>query len=728
VSALVEPVRGDRLTAAQMTELIRYTKSSRLVGTVGGGTIQQGPYGTIINNLDEEEIGSARPVFSSAETLAAVVGEPVSFQLAAAPFAYIFGAAERAPLPPGLSLDEDTGLITGAVTEPGEWATIVWARNTRGARSQALVITATMPALPIADDQSAEGQVGEVFSYQIELDGGGTPRTFAGIDAYAVSGLPAGLTLDATTGLISGTPTTTLDSVALTMTISNASGAAWHELHARKPLLTLLIRPPAAPRITSATDAGAFVDSQFDYYFTTNVDAFLWEVDAGTPLPPGLEIDFSATPWLPPPASFEPMYARITGIPTQAGVWQVLVRAGGQAGWGPLFTLTISVGTVVPQVLAGSPPEWDLASGSLVLDIELTASNGPLVAWAERNNTSPLHIEDEPPDTQTRYLRGTITAAGIYTIEVRAANQFGWGDWLLIEVVAFDSRAPVITHDGTESGEALTTKEIAIVASNTPTAYGCTLVSGSAICSATGSTAKVTARTDGEHTVRLSATNAYGTAYKDVVLTATDATYTVPYADTALDLACGVDINEAEEIIITGIGPIEETKGSGMPSGLALEADGAIDGTHSYNPSQTYPKTFNVSVSVKIAGEWFAVGTSKIRMVANTTITVTPPNGTSGTVSAADYVRGSWYYPADWLWNTGDPTLSHGTPASSTWAAAKVSGTGKSALNGLSSIGKLTISGGFTAVGYTTQTDVWRLSMTNAFGSGHVDITITSRP
>lgn len=731
MSLMVEPRRGEPLSAAAVAEIIRETKRNQLLASTGAGqSIVRGPAGTQLVPSGEPEIGSARPKFSGDLAHDIIVGEPVSIQLAASPFAYLYGVADRAPLPSGLSLDADTGLITGAALEPGETTAVVWARNTRGARSAELILSAAMPELPVVEDQSAAGQVGEAFSYQIEVGEGGTPRTFAGVPAFAISGLPEGLSLDPETGLISGTPVASLDAVALTLTVSNASGPAYLSGESRLPLLTLTIRPPAAPRIISPADAGAFEGSAFEYYFQTNVEALLWEIDAGTPLPPGLSIEYSGTPWLPPPPGYDPVYARIVGTPTDPGVYQVIVRAGGQAGWGPPFTLTISIGTMTPQILAGSPPVHDLASGPLDLEIELNASNGPVQAWESRNAISPLAIEElDPPDASKRNLVGTINAAGTYTIEVRAANAFGWGEWLTIEIVAYDSRAPVITHDGTESGEALTTKEFAIVASNSPTSYGCTLVSGSAICSVSGSTAKVTARVAGEHTVRISATNAYGTAYADVVLTATDATYTLDYASSFLELDCGVDISDSEEITVSGIGPIDEYKASGMPSGLVLEGDGDIDGTHNYDPSKSYPRSFNVAISVKIAGEWFSVGTAKIKMLA-ASITITCPAGTSGTVSAADFYSGTWIYPADWKWDTGNPTLSHGSPTSSTWSAAKTAGTGLSAKSSgfPNSAGKLEINGGHTQIGYTTKTDTWRLSVTNPFGAGHVDLTITSRP
>lgn len=611
--ALLAPQSGEALSADTLGSLLRSNQSNTLIRSAGAAALR-GPNGTLLDVRAETEPGANRPKFSGDLEHDIIVGEPLSLQLTAEPFAYLYGAADRAPLPTGLSLNTATGLITGAAQAPGDYFPVVWARNSRGARSADLILHAAMPALPYVADQSAIGQVGETFSYQIEVGSeAGTPRTFLGTPAYAISGMPEGLALDPDSGLITGTPVASLSPVALNLSVSNASGTAMHETAGRLPLLTLTIRPPAAPRITSPPDAGAFVDTQFDYYFSTSSDAFLWEVDAGTPLPAGLAMDYSATPWLPPPASYEPLYARITGIPTDPGVYEILVKAGGQAGWGPQFLLTISVGTKTPQILAGSPPEWDLADGPLELDLEINASNGPLVAFEERNVTPPLVLEDEPPETQIRYLRGTITAAGTYSAEIRAANAFGWGEWLAVEIIAFDSRAPVITHDGTESGEALTTKEIPIVASNTPTSYGCALVAGSAIVSVVGSTAKVTCRAAGDHVVRLSATNAYGTAYKDVVVTASAASFSLT-ASVGLD--CGVDYDGEESISVTGIGPIQSYSASGKPSGLSIHSDGGIHGQHNYDPTKTYPRVFNCAVSVQIAGEWFAVGTTVFTMTA----------------------------------------------------------------------------------------------------------------
>src|SRR5438270_13776930 len=69
----------------------------------------------------------------------------------------------------------------------------------------------------ITSPTTASGTVGIAFSYQITAD--------QSITTWGASGLPAGLTVNTTNGLISGTPTVTgTFSVGLSATNGNGSG------------------------------------------------------------------------------------------------------------------------------------------------------------------------------------------------------------------------------------------------------------------------------------------------------------------------------------------------------------------------------------------------------------------------------------------------------------------------------------------------------------------------
>src|SRR2546429_8900135 len=67
--------------------------------------------------------------------------------------------------------------------------------------------------------------------------------------SYSASGLPAGLSIDTATGIISGVPTTAVDST-LTLTATNADGTG-----SALTRLTVHAAPPSGPLIISSSSA-----------------------------------------------------------------------------------------------------------------------------------------------------------------------------------------------------------------------------------------------------------------------------------------------------------------------------------------------------------------------------------------------------------------------------------------------------------------------------------------
>ena len=130
-------------------------------------------------------------------TVSAQVGQVFSYQVQAtsAPTTYTAGG-----LPSGLNINTATGLISGTPTAAGSYSVVLGATNEGGTGSATLTIN-VVPASPTitVTGGTVSGQVGEPLSYQIQASN--LPATFA------ASGLPGGLSVDAATGLISGTPT-----------------------------------------------------------------------------------------------------------------------------------------------------------------------------------------------------------------------------------------------------------------------------------------------------------------------------------------------------------------------------------------------------------------------------------------------------------------------------------------------------------------------------------------
>ena len=105
-----------------------------------------------------------------------------------------------------MTINSVTGLISGVPTSPGTRNVDVVARNASGASKPmtlTLSIAAAEKAPVITSSRDAKGTVQQAFSYQITaiVPTGGTP-----VISYVATGLPSGLSIDATSGLISGTP------------------------------------------------------------------------------------------------------------------------------------------------------------------------------------------------------------------------------------------------------------------------------------------------------------------------------------------------------------------------------------------------------------------------------------------------------------------------------------------------------------------------------------------
>jgi hypothetical protein len=153
--------------------------------------------------------GPAAPVIIGTMAAYPTVGQPFTYQLSAlnAPTGY---SATR--LPKGLSLDAATGQITGTPEEPGAGFVGVSAKNATGTTSTTMTFTvgSPVPDRPqITSPNTAAGTVGAPFTYQIVATNKParyfvTSPSDKGTEPPA-SSLPAGLTYDAATGLVSGT-------------------------------------------------------------------------------------------------------------------------------------------------------------------------------------------------------------------------------------------------------------------------------------------------------------------------------------------------------------------------------------------------------------------------------------------------------------------------------------------------------------------------------------------
>lgn len=126
-------------------------------------------------------------------------------------------------LPAGLSLNPGTGVLSGTPTAPTAAAVyVVTATNTGGTTTSSLNLTVKdIPptGLTYASNPVSYSKASGAITPNLPSNTGGTATS------YRVPSLPPGLSLDLSTGAISGTPTTIAAQASFTVTASNAYGS-----------------------------------------------------------------------------------------------------------------------------------------------------------------------------------------------------------------------------------------------------------------------------------------------------------------------------------------------------------------------------------------------------------------------------------------------------------------------------------------------------------------------
>ena len=126
-------------------------------------------------------------------------------------------------LPTGLSISSTTGVISGTASTAGTYSVTVTGTDSTGPTGSATytwTVGSTSNTVTVTNPGSQTGTVGTAASLQISASDSASGQTLT----YSASGLPAGLSISSSTGLISGTPTTAATS-SVTVTATDTTGA-----------------------------------------------------------------------------------------------------------------------------------------------------------------------------------------------------------------------------------------------------------------------------------------------------------------------------------------------------------------------------------------------------------------------------------------------------------------------------------------------------------------------
>ncbi len=353
----------------------------------------------------------------------AQVGTPYSVALAASggttPYTW---ALTSGTLPAGLAFNAATGLISGTPTATSSGTALSFMVTDAGAPAQTRTATFTLgvsaPAivpLTITTSTLPQGKVGQAYSASLAASGGSTPYTWA----LTSGALPAGLSFNTASGLISGTPTASSAASALTFRVTDAANPA----QTTTANFTLVIAPVTLAITTTTLPAGKVgVAYSATLSATGGTTPYSWAL-AGS-LPAGLAFNaasgtLSGTPTAATAGTALTFTVTDSGSPVQhtpATLTLVVTAAtlaittttlpAGQVGVAYSTTLTTSGGT--------KPYTWTL-TGTLPKGLSFNASTGtisgtPTASTAGTSLTFKVSDAGNPAQSSTKTLTLIISA------------------------------------------------------------------------------------------------------------------------------------------------------------------------------------------------------------------------------------------------------------------------------------------------------------------------------
>ncbi len=495
-------------------------------------------------------------------------------------------------LPPGVSIDPAAGTVSGVPTTPGVYPATFTASNAAGSASAVTTFTivgtsATVPVIGI--EATDYGYAGISF---------GTSYVSAyGATSYAASNLPPGLTINATSGAISGTPTAAGQyQVALSATNAAGTGTA---------VWTVNINDPATASPVLYADAlettGTVGQSLYFYFYSyhgvgsNNVTLPVTFSVSG--LPPGVAFSGNAD------------NGTLSGTPTTGGNYPVTITATTAAGVSASEVVTVVIPVAAPTPgIVSSAAAGGMVGSTFYYAISTSAT---ATGFSASNLPGGLGI-----NTANGIISGTPTAAGMFTVPVSATNAAGTSNAVVtLQIIAAIPDVPLITSAASASVQDISsfssysyspygaaTFSYTIAATQNPTSFtAANLPPGLSVNPYTGVISGLPS-SDGIFQVPVAATNAQGTGQATVTIIV-GAISPLISTGLAVNATAGSPVSDAIYTNVTSVSQSYEQPpnhaaltfaAAGLPPGLSFNTTtGVISGT----PTQTgvFPVTITAT-------------------------------------------------------------------------------------------------------------------------------------
>jgi len=447
-----------------------------VTGTFNAGITASNAMGTGSAALEVIVLPPA-PVITSGSSTGGSQGSAFNYQITATNSPTSFGAVG---LPAGLSINPSTGLISGTPAVSGTFNAFISATDTAGSTGYATVAITIVPSFApvITSALSATGTAGTAFNYQITATNSPT--------SYSASGLPAGLTVNTASGLISGT-VTSASVTSATISAINTSGTGSATL-----AITMLAPPVSPPVITSTLNVTGTSGAAFSYQITATNNPTHYGASG---LPTGLSV--SSTSGL------------ISGSTSFQGIDSVTISAINAGGTGSA-TLTINF-VLLPPLITSAASATGTAGAAF--SYHITATNSP-TSYSASGLPVGLGV-----NTATGLISGTVTSAGASNATINAINASGSGSAALAITILPPPSPPVITSATNAAGTIGAPFVYQITATNNPTSFAAAVLPGGLSLSSSTGQISGTSTVTGTFGVTISAINAGGTGSAILALT-----------------------------------------------------------------------------------------------------------------------------------------------------------------------------------------------------------------